>query len=163
MRELASTVPLRVLVVDDCTDTADSLAALLGLWGYRPVVTYDGGAALAAALAHPPDVVLLNLALPGLDGLEVARRLRQQQGLRGALVVAVTGYGDESFRRRADEAGFDLYLVKPLDLEWLRRLLALCQEARGPLPTVARETLRALKIVPGLPASRAAPGNAFGV
>jgi CheY-like chemotaxis protein len=134
MGELANTVSLRVLVVDDCTDTADSLAELLGLWGYRPAVAYDGGTALVTAQAHPPDVVLLDLALPGLDGLEVARRLRQQPGLHGALVVAVTGYGDESFRRRADEAGFDCYLIKPLDLEWLRRLLALCQEARGAGP-----------------------------
>src|SRR5262249_318588 len=121
MSELYGTEPLRVLVVDDCVDTTESLAALLGLWGYQPVAAYDGGTALDAALAQQPDVVLLDLALPGLDGLEVARRLRQQ-GLCRALVVAMTGYGDESFRRRADEAGFDLYLIKPLDLDWLQRL-----------------------------------------
>ncbi len=163
MSELAGTVPLCVLVVDDCVDTAESLAALLGLWGYRPVVAHDGATALVAAEAHQPDVVLLDLALPGLDGLEVARRLRQHRGLREALLVAVTGYGDESFRRRADEAGFDLYLIKPLDLEWLRRLLALCQEGRGPLHHGVPETLRARNVAPALPASGAAPGNDFGV
>jgi two-component system CheB/CheR fusion protein len=131
MGETAGTVPLRVLVVDDCVDTAESLAALLGLWGYRAVVAHDGGTALVAALAHQPEVILLDLALPGLDGLEVARRLRRQQDLREALLVAVTGYGDEACRRRADEAGFDLYLLKPLDLDWLQRLLALRQEERG--------------------------------
>jgi CheY-like chemotaxis protein len=163
MSELANRMPLRVLVVDDCVDTADSLAALLGLWGYLPTVAYDGWAALAAGVAQPPDVVLLDLALPGLDGFEVARRLRQEQGLPRALVVAISGYGDDSFRLRADEAGIDLYLIKPFDLEWLRRLLTEHQEARGPLPTGELEKPRSPNVAPGLPTTKAAPGTAFGL
>jgi CheY-like chemotaxis protein len=71
-----------------------------------------------------PDVVLLDIGLPGIDGYEVARRLRGQADLPGLLIIAVTGYGQESDRQRAREAGFDQHLVKPVDLEILRRLLA---------------------------------------
>jgi two-component system CheB/CheR fusion protein len=84
--------PLRVLVLDDWKDSADSLAVLLRLWGHHPVVAYDGPAALDAARTHAPGVALLDIGLRGgMDGFEVARRLRQLPGMDKALLVAVTG------------------------------------------------------------------------
>jgi CheY-like chemotaxis protein len=112
-----------VLVVDDCRDAADSLALLLKWWGFQTVVAYDGPSALAAALALPPVVVLLDLGLPGMDGYEVARRLRGRPGMGEALLVALTGYGQEEDVRRCHEAGCDLHLLKPCDPQELRRVL----------------------------------------
>jgi CheY-like chemotaxis protein len=116
--------PLRVLVADDCADFRASLRILLGLWGYEMREAGDGPAALRSAAAFPPDVVLLDILLPGLDGYEVARQLRQVPGLEGVRLVAVTGYG-----RAQEEAGlrgvaFDHYLLKPFDPVDLERLLA---------------------------------------
>ncbi len=112
-----------VLVVDDCRYLADPLAWLLMRWGYRAAVAYDGPSALAAALARPPAAVLLDLGLPGLDGYEVARRLRGQPRTERALLVALTGYGLEDDVRLCYEAGFDRHLLKPIDPEELRRAL----------------------------------------
>ncbi len=116
--------PLRVLVIEDWSDTADSYAVLLRLWGHEVRIARDGASALKAAPGFLPDVVLLDLGLPELDGCEVARRLRQLPGLEAALLVAVTGHGREADRRRAREAGIDLYLLKPADPDELRRVLA---------------------------------------
>jgi two-component system, sensor histidine kinase len=112
--------PLRILVVDDLRDAADSLALLLKLLGHDVCAVYDGPTALRTAASFRPDVVLLDLGLPGMDGYEVARRLRGQVGL----LVAATGFGQEEDRRRCREAGFDRFLLKPLDLDELRRVLA---------------------------------------
>jgi CheY-like chemotaxis protein len=111
------------LIVDDVSDAAESLALLVGLWGHRPVVAADGPAALRVARAESPDVVLLDLGLLGMNGCEVARRLRQEAGPGEALLVAVIGYADGGHRRLADEAGLDLSLVKPVELDALERLL----------------------------------------
>src|SRR5438093_1362764 len=94
--------PLLVLVVDDDRECAGSLALLLRVWGHRVLEAYDGWAALGLALGHTPDLVLLDLGIPGLDGHEVARRLREQPGTR---VWALTGRTGEEDRRRALEAG----------------------------------------------------------
>ena len=115
--------PLRVLVVDDNHDAADSLALLLKCWGYAPAVAYDGPAALALAAAEPPAAALLDISLPGMDGCEVARRLRALSGTARALLVAVTGHGQEEDVRRCYEAGIDLHLIKPIDPEELRATL----------------------------------------
>jgi signal transduction histidine kinase/ActR/RegA family two-component response regulator len=112
-----------VLVVDDNRDLAESLAQVLRLWGHDVSVAYDGAAALEAAKTHPPEVVLLDIGLPILDGYQVARRLRQQRGLERARIVAVTGYGREEDRQKAREAGFDVHLVKPVDPKDLQELL----------------------------------------
>jgi CheY-like chemotaxis protein len=115
----------RILVVDDNIDAAESLALLLRLAGHEVRVAYDGPAALADVRDHPPEVVLLDIGLPkGMNGYEVARRLRGEYGLSEALVIAVTGYGQEEDRRRALEAGFDHHLTKPVDPEHLRELVA---------------------------------------
>jgi PAS domain S-box-containing protein len=114
----------RILVVDDSHDAADSLTQLLRLYGHEVYTAHAGPAALEAARAHPPDVALLDISLPGMDGLELARCLRQNLGLTQALLVAVTGYGGEEDRRRSREAGFNAHLVKPVDLSVLHTLLA---------------------------------------
>jgi CheY-like chemotaxis protein len=119
----SSSLPKRVLVVDDNRDAADSLAVLVRIDGHDVRVAYDGPAALAAAEAFEPDVVLLDLGMPGMDGYEVCRRLRRMPELAGVRVIAVTGWGQDSDRRRSAEAGFDHHLVKPADPDVVRRLL----------------------------------------
>ena len=116
--------PTRVFVVEDNVDAALTLVDLLEIWGYEARVVHDGLSAVEVVPDFHPDVVLLDIGLPGIDGYEVARRLRRRPELSGLLIVAVTGYGQDSDRQRAREAGFDHHLVKPLDLEALRRLLA---------------------------------------
>jgi CheY-like chemotaxis protein len=118
---------LRVLLVDDNVDAAESLAMLLRLWGHEGTVANDAPAALRAAEAQSPEVALLDIGLPGMDGYELARRLRSQPGLGRAVLVALTGWGQEEDRRRSQEAGFDHHLVKPVDLSALQELLAQAQ------------------------------------
>ena len=113
----------RVLVVDDNTDSAETMAEMLKLWGHEVATAHDGPGALEAARAQQPDAVLLDLGLPVMDGYETARRLRQE-GLGGQLLVAVTGYGTAEDRRRAAEAGFDTHLTKPVSPEALRAVLS---------------------------------------
>src|SRR5215469_5384521 len=113
-----------ILVVEDLHDSADSMGLLLQLWGYQAVVTYDGAGALAAASATPPDVVILDIGLPGMDGYEVARRLRQLPGMATALLVAITGYGRMADVLCCKEAGIDFHFLKPADPAELQELLA---------------------------------------
>lgn len=115
--------PRRVLVVDDNLDAAEGLAMLLQLKGHQVATAYDGEGAIDAAREFDPQVVLLDIGLPRLDGFEVARRLREQFPDRGMLLVALTGYGQERDRLRAREAGFDHHLLKPVRLELLEQLL----------------------------------------
>ena len=110
--------------MDDNVDAVKSLALLLRLQGHEVRTAYDGPTALETAETFRPEVVLLDIGLPRMDGYEVARRLREQVGLQKTLLVAVTGYGQEEDRRRAEAAGFDAHLVKPADLAVLQRLLA---------------------------------------
>jgi signal transduction histidine kinase/ActR/RegA family two-component response regulator len=113
----------RVLVVDDRVDSAESLAILLRMAGHDVRTAYTGPTALEAAVAHLPDVVLLDIGLPGLNGYEVARRLRQDPRHKGVRLVALTGYGDDADRLLAQEAGFDRHLVKPVDFPELEAVL----------------------------------------
>jgi len=115
--------PRRVLVVDDNVDAADSLAMLLRLTGHTVWTAYGGPSALEAAERHRPEVVLLDIGLPGMDGYEVARRLRSGAAA-AATLLALTGYGQETDRRKTHEAGFDHHLVKPVDPDDLVRLFA---------------------------------------
>ncbi len=114
----------RLLVVDDNTDAADSLAILLRLQGHEVWVAYDGPAALDMAKSHQPEMVFLDIGMPGMDGYEVARRLRQQPKLESVWLAALTGWGQQEDRRRTAEAGFDHHLVKPVDPTALEGLLA---------------------------------------
>jgi PAS domain S-box-containing protein len=113
-----------ILIVDDNVDAAESLALVLRMTGHEVRTAYRGPAALEAARAYPPEVVLLDIGMPGMDGYEVARRLRQELGLKHLLLVALTGYGQEEDRRRSREAAIDYHLIKPVDPEALQALLA---------------------------------------
>ncbi|HEX6987777.1 MAG TPA: ATP-binding protein, partial [Planctomycetaceae bacterium] len=112
----------RMLVVDDMRPSARTLAMMLKGIGQETQVAHDGASALAAVEEFRPDVVLLDIAMPGMDGYEVCRRIRERPG-PCPLLVALTGYGQEEDRRRAFEAGFDRHLVKPTSLDALRALL----------------------------------------
>ena len=114
----------RVVVVDDCHDSADSLSILLHLLGYAVVTAYDGPAGLEAAVRFRPDIVLLDIGLPGLDGFEVVERLRQEWGMRDTLIIALTGYGQDEDRHRSQQAGFNAHLVKPVDFDELQQIMA---------------------------------------
>jgi signal transduction histidine kinase/CheY-like chemotaxis protein len=113
-----------ILIVDDNLDAAESLACVLRLTGHDVRTAHDGPGALEAARARPPQVVLLDIDLPGMSGLEVARRMREDPGLKNVLLVALTGYGQDEARLRSQEAGFNAHLVKPVDLDALQALLA---------------------------------------
>ena len=113
----------RLLIVDDNRDAADSLALLLGLWGYCPQVAYDGRSALDLIRAGCPDGILLDLGLPGVDGYQRAADLRRDPDCVDTPLIAVTGYATAAHRDRARAAGFDHFLVKPVDPIGLQELL----------------------------------------
>jgi CheY-like chemotaxis protein len=113
----------RVLVVDDNPDAADSLALLLRFANQDVRTAYDGYQALVQAQRFTPDIVLLDIGMPSMDGYEVARRLRTEAGLQTAFLIALTGWGQEEDRRRSAEAGFDQHLVKPVDPKLLTKIL----------------------------------------
>jgi CheY-like chemotaxis protein len=114
----------RVLIVDDNEDSANSLALILELGGHKTASVYTAVDALQRAAAFKPDVVLLDIGLPGMDGYEVAQKMRELPGLRDICLVAVTGYGRPDDRRRARDAGFDEHLTKPVEYAVLERTLA---------------------------------------
>ena len=122
--ELTITTPRRVLVVDDNQDSAESLALLLKLAGHETHIAYDGLEAVQAAAAFRPDVVLLDLGLPKMNGYEAARRMRAQSRNNGMVLVALTGWGQEEDRQKSRAAGFDAHIVKPVDPAVLSKLLA---------------------------------------
>jgi CheY-like chemotaxis protein len=111
------------LVVDDHTDAAASLRELLTILGYDVEVAASGRAALAKARERPPQLVLLDIYMPLMNGYEVASRLRQLPGMDRALLIAVTGSIDEEFMSRAQAASFNAFLTKPVDLELLEQIL----------------------------------------
>lgn len=111
-------------MVDDNVDTADSLTLLVELLDHDVRTAYDGPTALEIAVEYRPNVALLDIGLPGLNGYEVATRIRRQAGLEGIVLVAITGYGQESDRQLATEAGFDHHLAKPVDFDRVQRILA---------------------------------------
>jgi PAS domain S-box-containing protein len=115
----------RVLIVDDNRDAADSLQRLLDLMGHDVQVVRDGLAAVEAAAEMKPDIILLDLGLPMLNGFEVCRRIRQSAEGDQIMIVAQTGWGQEEDRRRSKEAGFDFHLVKPIDSTALQKLMEL--------------------------------------
>lgn len=120
--ELARTS--RVLVVDDNVDTVLGLSKLLTIQGHQVSAAYSGPEAIEAARASRPEFILLDIGLPGMDGYEVARRLRREESGRDAVIIAITGYGHDTDRHRSKESGFDHHLVKPLDHDLLVSLLS---------------------------------------
>jgi CheY-like chemotaxis protein len=114
---------LRILIVEDHADTAHSLAMLLDLHGHETCVAIDGPTALGCIESAKPDVVLLDIGLPGMDGWEVARRIREHSGPKTPLLIAVSGYGDEPSLNRSRAEGIHLHLIKPVDPIELQTLL----------------------------------------
>ena len=121
----------RVLLVDDNVDAAQTVAMLLDMSGHQCRMAHDGPSGLDAALAWQPDVVLLDIGLPGLNGYEVARQIRQQPLLKNVVLIALTGYGLEADRQRSQEAGFDHHLVKPADFDEIEKILASLSQGDG--------------------------------
>jgi CheY-like chemotaxis protein len=120
---LQAALSLRVLVVDDNLDAAEGLALLLRESGHEVRTAFDGPSGVETALDYRPDVVLLDIGLPGLDGYQVVRQMRQQPDLQSIVMIAITGYGQESDRQQALEAGFDYHLVKPVHIEQVHKIL----------------------------------------
>jgi two-component system, chemotaxis family, CheB/CheR fusion protein len=115
--------PLHILIVDDNRDAAQSLAKVLELKGEKVLCTYDGLSAVELAATQRPDVILLDIGLPGIDGYQVAERLRRQRNAHQLKIIAVSGYGGELDQERARRAGFDHFLVKPVDFAALEVVL----------------------------------------
>ncbi len=130
----ATTCSLRVLVVEDNADMRDSMRDLLHLWGHVSEGAADGLEGLAQVLLFKPDVALVDLGLPRMDGYEVARQIRSQEGGRDVLLVALSGYGQPADREAANAAGFDRHIVKPPDLVELETLLAREAKRRSTRP-----------------------------
>ena len=127
------------------------LAMLLEASGHDVRTAHDGPTALEAALDYRPNVVLLDIGLPGLDGYEVAKRLRQQPVLQNVVLVAMTGYGQEADRQRSQEAGFDHHLVKPADFGKVEQILATVSE-KAAIAINRRPSLPAHSLASSLPA-----------
>jgi CheY-like chemotaxis protein len=132
MASLTSGPPLRVLVVDDDVDGAEAMAMVMQLAGHEVAVAHDGEQAVKQALRLASELVLLDLTLAGgIDGYEVARRLRNASGSARPSLVAVTGSGRPQDRQRAREAGFELFLTKPVEPALLRDVAQVVQSRRG--------------------------------
>lgn len=120
---LTRSIGLRILIVEDHADCAESLASVLHLFGHEVEIAVDGPSALAAIGAYQPDVVLLDIGLPGMNGYEVAKQLSRPRSVLAPLLIAITGYGSESERSRSSESGIHLHMVKPVDLAHLKAVL----------------------------------------
>jgi CheY-like chemotaxis protein len=120
---------VRVLVVDDNRDAADMLATALRVFGHEAVVAHDGEEALALLGDGPCDAAVLDIGLPVMDGLELARRIRKQPRVARLFLIALSGHGLDEDRERSLAAGFDLHLVKPVDLDTLQRAIARCEKS----------------------------------
>jgi CheY-like chemotaxis protein len=112
-----------VTVVDDDRDTADSLVLLMRMWGHDAHAAYQAASAFEEAAANPPDVMMLDIGMPRMNGYELARRLKKIPALKETVFVAVTGFADDRHRRRSAQAGFARFLVKPVDPAELESLL----------------------------------------
>lgn len=153
---------LRVLVVDNHRDFANTTSRLIGIWGHEVRLAYDGSTALALAAVYQPDVVLLDVIMPQMNGLELATELRQTAGLQECFLVAVTGRTDADHRLQCEAAGIDLFLIKPVTPSILKTLLtwefeyalqarhdeALQRLVAMPVPSQARSPLRVPSTVP---------------
>ncbi|MGH8288529.1 MAG: response regulator [Steroidobacteraceae bacterium] len=113
----------RLLVIDDNKDAAESMSMLLEMWGHEVAYAYDGPSALETAQQWQPEAVILDIGLPGMDGYQVAERLRSLPQGKQAILIAITGYGQEDDRRRSRRAGIDHHLVKPVAPDTLRTLI----------------------------------------
>ena len=115
--------PKRLLVVDDIEDAAESMSMLLEMWGHEVTYAYDGPSALETAQQWQPEAVILDIGLPGMDGYQVAARLRALPQGKETVLISITGYGKDDDRRRSRRAGIDHHLVKPVAPDALRSLI----------------------------------------
>jgi len=122
---------LRVLLVDDNPDAVESLAVVLELWGYDVGVAYDGATAFASALDWPPDCLISDIGMPGVNGYALARRVRAEPALAGVRLVAQSGYSDAATEQAAREAGFEHRFVKPVDLSALQEVLTMMDKIKA--------------------------------
>jgi CheY-like chemotaxis protein len=122
--KVSASAKARILIIDDNRLSSNSTAMLLRLMGYELATAYDGVAGIESARTFRPDVILLDIGLPRLNGYETARRIREQSWGKNIFLIAVTGYGQEEDRRRSLEAGFDYHLVKPVNFAELEKKLA---------------------------------------
>jgi CheY-like chemotaxis protein len=120
---VSQSVALRILIAEDNRDSADSLKTLLEALGYETHVAYDGEAAVRAAAVLRPDVIIMDIGLPGMNGYDAARQIRAQHSGIRATIVALTGWGQHADRLKSAQAGMDHHLVKPLDLDALKQIL----------------------------------------
>ncbi|MEJ0003177.1 MAG: response regulator [Pararobbsia sp.] len=116
----------RVLLVDDSVDAASAMSLLLETLGHEVRVAHDGFAALETVAGFAPEVVILDIGLPGMDGFQIARALRAREETAGALLIALTGYGQASDRQHSHEAGFDHHFVKPVSFDDIERVIIEC-------------------------------------
>lgn len=121
-----------ILIIEDNADAAESLAILLEMVGYKPMVAGDGLEGLQAARAHRPAAILCDIGLPGLSGYEIATCLRQEEGFRSLPMLAISGYAQRADRQRALEAGFDDHMAKPVNLDRVIRFLAGARPGAAP-------------------------------
>jgi DNA-binding response OmpR family regulator len=129
---MAANHALRIVVVDDDVDTTNTLAMLLQMTGYEVIRCYAAADAIEKACTFQVEVVILDLAMPEVDGYEVARQLRQSDVCKDALLIAVTGYADEAHRQLAMQVGFDHYFVKPVDFAVLHDVLEARKSRNAP-------------------------------
>lgn len=115
--------PVRILIVEDCPDTATSMATVLELWGMVPFLAHDGRSALRLATVERPDIVLLDLGLPDMHGQDVARAMRAIHCLDRTMIVVISGYATIHDQEESDRIGCQLHLAKPVELERLHTLL----------------------------------------
>jgi len=125
MTEAVTANGRRILVVDDDVDAAEALGELFRDYGHEVFTAHDGAQALDNARLHRPEIVLLDISMPEMDGYEVAKRIRSDLGLGDAVLIALTGYGEDQHCRLAREAGFDQHVTKPVDASRLEELLRL--------------------------------------
>lgn len=114
----------KILIIDDNADAAKTTQMLLSMLGHEAEVAFDGPSGIDMAASSAPDVILLDIGLPGMDGYEVARRLREKTGQKETLLIALSGHGEPDDVQKAKEAGFDHHLVKPADTARLMALIA---------------------------------------
>src|SRR5258706_5127563 len=121
----------RILVADDNSDAASSLGMLLEMMGHEVCIVHDGVEAVAKASTFGPDIILLDLGMPQLNGYEACSRIRAQPSNKGTLIVALTGWTQDDKKQRSQQAGFDLHLIKPVELPALEKLLREYPANRG--------------------------------
>jgi CheY-like chemotaxis protein len=141
---------LRVLVLDDNRDSADSLAVLVRIWGHEVCVAYDGLKALELARIHRPDVALLDLRVPGMDGITVAEHLHRQPESQDTLLVAITELTKPEAKQRTAALGFAHYLLKPVEPDHLRDLLAALLASRLKERRPSKKGTRKMQLPKGL-------------